>query len=56
MEATLKAPLGELAHVDVADLRRTLRLRRSRSARFAPVGIGFAVAALAVALYRWRRS
>lgn len=56
MESTLKAPLAELAHIDVADLRRTLKMRRSPWARFAPAGIGLAAAALAVALYRWRRS
>lgn len=56
MDETLKAPLEELAHVDVANLRRTLGLRQRSWPRFAPAGIGLAVAALAVALYRRRRA
>jgi len=56
MDETLKAPLGELAHVDVTKLQNTLGLRPRGLARFAPAGIGLVVAAVAVALYRWRRS
>lgn len=59
MEDTLKAPLGDLAHVNVSELKRTLGLRAKEPApwaRFAPAGLGMAVAALAFAVYRWRRS
>jgi len=59
MEDTLKAPLGDLAHVNVSELKRSLRLRSEEPARwtrFAPAGLGVAMAALAFVVYRWRRS
>jgi|GEM_PF-3552221 len=59
MEDTLKAPLGDLAHVNLSELKRSLRLHAeppaARWTRFAPAGLGVAAVALAFAVYRWRR-
>jgi len=57
MDDTLKASLGELAHVRIEDLRRALPPRPRFSLRWLlPTGSGVLLATLVVAAYRWRAS